>query len=201
MINFFLRRLKRAFYVFSKTTMYVIYKIGWRLEVRGRENIPSSGAVIFASNHRSYADPPLVGASVPREVHFLAKQELFYFRPFGWMIGALNAHPLNRGSDIGAIRAACQLLEEDFALIIFPEGGRSKTDDFRKFKAGVGLLAKSTGSKIVPTYIHNSGYMKKFKKLFVTFGPPISPEGFESYEAVAEAVKSEIQRMKDGSAT
>src|SRR5207253_1193849 len=83
-------------------------------------------AFAIAATHRSFADPPLVGVSVPREVHFLAKRELFRFKPFGWLIGQLNAHPLNRrAGDVSAIRQAQRILKDGHVLIVFPEGRRS----------------------------------------------------------------------------
>ena len=78
------------------------------MRVIGEERIPPTGAVIFAANHRSYmADPPLLGSATHHYVNFLAKEELFRFRPFGWLIFNLHAHPLNRkGGDVAAFKMA-----------------------------------------------------------------------------------------------
>lgn len=188
--------LRNIFHRFAQWLVHFVLTIVWRLEVHGQENIPKTGAVIIASNHRSFGDPPIVGSSIPRAVHFLAKKELFRFRPFGWLISNLNAHPLNRGGDVAAFKLAQNLLSEGNALIIFPEGGRSKTEDFRPAKAGVGMLAQMAQCPIVPTYIQNSAYMKKLKKIRVVFGPVLYAKDYGSYQDAAEAVMKKIGELK-----
>lgn len=185
-------------YEFCKGTCYWFFKLGWRLESYGLENIPESGGFIIAANHRSYADPPLVGVSISRPIHFLAKKQLFNFKPFGWLITNLNSHPLNReGGGREALRQAKKLLLEGYPITLFPEGGRSKTDEFLPPKAGVGLLAIQSQCPVVPCYIHNSGHMPKFKKLTVTFGAPIDPKPFTSYEELSKHVMNEIAKIKE----
>lgn len=174
---------------------------GWRLHVSGLENVPRTGGLIVAPNHRSYADPPLVGVAVPREVHFLAKKELFSFRPFGWFIRNLNAHPLNRAGDIAAFREAARILKGGGALIIFPEGHRMKTDELGPPKAGIGMLAATTASPILPVYIENSGYMARFRRVFLRFGKPIAPQGFSTYADIAAEVMRQIAVLKQAGRT
>jgi 1-acyl-sn-glycerol-3-phosphate acyltransferase len=171
-------------------------KLGWRLKISGIENVPLTGPLIVASNHRSFADPPLVGCTIPREVHFLAKKELFAFGPFGWFIKNLNAHPLNRAGDIGAFREATRILKSGGAIIIFPEGRRMKTDELGPPKAGIGMLAKTTGAPVLPVYIENSGYMPKFRRVSLRFGRPIDTARFAEYQAVADEVMREIGLLK-----
>ncbi len=192
------RIFHRILYDGAKNVARIFFTLGWRLSVQGKGRIPRKGPVIFAAHHRSYADPPLIGSTVPRDVHFLAKRELFNFRPFGWLIGQLNAHPLNRkAGDVGAIRAAQRLLKDGHALIVFPEGRRSKTDNLARPKAGVGMLAFLASCPVVPTYIHNSGHLVKFRKVIIRFGPPLYPHTFDSYQALAEGVMRQIQKMKE----
>jgi 1-acyl-sn-glycerol-3-phosphate acyltransferase len=158
--------------------------------------MPASGGVIVGANHRSYADPPLVGVSIPKEVHFLAKRELFLFAPFGWLISNLNAHPLNRSGDVSAFKVSQRLLEAGCVMIVFPEGRRNKSEIMAPAKAGVGLLSKITGCPIVPTYIHNSAYLKSFRKIIVTFGKPLYPEGFEDQQSLADEVMRRISELR-----
>jgi 1-acyl-sn-glycerol-3-phosphate acyltransferase len=186
-------------YRFCRFAVWLVYKIVWRLSVHGKENIPASGGFIMAANHRSYADPPLVGVAMKRPVHFMAKRELFSFKPFGWLIHNLNAHPLDRSRSVEAIRLAQSLLKAGEAVIVFPEGGRNKTDQLKPAKPGIGLLSVTTGKPVLPAYLHNSEAeaMKRLKPLSVTFGRPIDPAGYESYQALADAVMAEIQRLKN----
>src|SRR5258706_12353999 len=105
-------------YTVSKFACACFFKIGWRLEIKGLDHIPNSGPVIIAANHRSYADPPVIGLSVSRPVHFLAKKELFDFKPFGWLISRLNAHPLNRRAGVAAMKEAQRILQEGGVIIL-----------------------------------------------------------------------------------
>ncbi len=197
-----MRKIKSPFYqpflyFISKNLCYLVFKLGWRLRVRGADNVPNEGAVIIASNHRSLADPPLVGCLLKRPVHFLAKEELFSFKPFGWLISNLNAHPLKRASsDVRAFKAAREILESGNGLILFPEGRRGKTDDLQPAKAGVGMLSAMAGCPVVPVYIANSAYMKDFRPITVSYGRPLYFKDFADYQAMADGVMAEIGRLK-----
>jgi 1-acyl-sn-glycerol-3-phosphate acyltransferase len=184
-------------YPFATTVCGLIFRTFWRFKVEGMENIPVDGPAIIASNHRSYADPPLIGSGISRIVHFLAKKELFQFRPFGWLITRLNAHPINRAAGIGALKAAEEILGQGGVVIVFPEGRRGKTDDLQLFKPGVGMLAIRSGAPIVPAYIRNSGHMPQFKKVSVTYGPPLDPKAYSDYEKLAQDVMRRIQKMQE----
>ena len=188
-------------YVAVRTLAWFLFRTFWRLKVRGLENVPMSGPLIVAPNHRSYADPPLVGVAVPRPVYFLAKKELFSFPPFGWFIRQLNAHPLNRAGDIAAFREAARILKAGGGIIIFPEGRRIDGDTFGEAKAGLGMLASTTGAKILPVYIHDSARMTRFSRVEITFGKPLDPDGFSSYGDIAARVMTEIAALRSARGT
>ncbi len=181
----------------AKFVCYWVFRLVWRLRIVGAENIPKNGAFIFAANHRSYVDPPLLGSATNHYVNFLAKEELFRFRPFGWLIFNLHAHPLNRkGGDVAAFKMAKRVLADGQALIVFPEGRRSPTDELAKPRAGVGLLAQIAKSPVVPSYLHNSAYLKQFKPLTIAFGPPIWAQEGESAQALADRIMAAIAELK-----
>ena len=186
----------RILYPSIRALALFLARLGWGVRMTGTENVPRTGGLILAPNHQSYADPPLVGVSTPREVHFLAKQELFYFKPFGWLIRNLNAHPLNRAGDIGAFREASRILKAGGALIMFPEGRRMPPDTFGAPKAGVGLLANMTKTPVLPVYVHNSAYMTRFRRVSVHFGEPIDPAAFASHQDIAAEVMRRIAELK-----
>jgi 1-acyl-sn-glycerol-3-phosphate acyltransferase len=176
--------------------------------VTGRERIPKTGAVIIASNHISYYDPPVVGSGVPREVFFLAKEELFRNRVFGWLISRYNAIPLRRSvGDVGALKKAVGLLKQGRAVLMFPEGTRSLTGKLLKPKPGVGMIAALTGSPVVPAYVRGTNRLKdvflRRSRLEVAFGEPVIPSarkggrasGKEDYGEITQEVMRRIAEL------
>jgi 1-acyl-sn-glycerol-3-phosphate acyltransferase len=183
---------------------------GW--EVRGREHVPKSGAVIVASNHISFWDPVLIGTAAVREQHFLAKGELFRPSVFGWLIRSFNAIPIRRGiADMSGLSKAMDVLRARRSLILFPEGTRARSGDLRPARPGLGLLAVSTDALVVPTSILGSDrpgkWLVRQAKLRVEFGPPrtwrelagadadLEP-GRTLYESVGNGVMREIAAIR-----
>src|SRR5690625_901422 len=86
-----------AFYHFAKNLVWYLLKPLYRMEVIGSEHIPKEGPVIICSNHISNIDPPVVGGSATRVVHFLAKEELFEKKWLGFILKKVHAFPIKRG--------------------------------------------------------------------------------------------------------
>jgi 1-acyl-sn-glycerol-3-phosphate acyltransferase len=192
---------QKFLYFFCKNFVYLALKCLWRLEMHGLENIPREGGVLLASNHVSLMDPPVVGCCMPRDIFFFAKEELFRYFGFGWLIRHLNAFPVRRFEhDIGAFKHAQRLLENGKALILFPEGHRSKTGELGKPKAGAGMLACKAQVPVVPIYVENTRYIKQFKKIRVYCGPCLfmPKEAMESrnYQAFSEQIMAAIAELK-----
>ena len=187
---------RRCLYSLGRSFFYVAGRLVWRMSVKGRENIPRQGGVIITCNHMSLADPPLVGASAPRPVHFIAKQQLFEIPVLGWLILQVNAFPIRREErDVSAFKTAQRLLEAGEAVVLFPEGTRSRSGSMGRAKAGVGMLAAKSGAVVVPTCVHNTQHMNKFKKISVHFGHPMKYDGHMDYQRFSDAVLEEIRRM------
>lgn len=186
-------------------------RLGFRFEAHGREHVPASGPVLLVSNHVSVLDPPFVGGAAPRELHFLAKEELFGIPLFGRLIHALNARPVKRdGSDSRALKMALRLLREGCALLVFPEGTRGVEGRLREGKPGVGMLAVMSGAPVVPVYVSGSGRalpagraVPRPVKVRVTFGPPLhfKPRDDagrkEQYREVTEDMMQAIAQLRD----
>jgi 1-acyl-sn-glycerol-3-phosphate acyltransferase len=155
-------------------------RIFLRFQVEGLEHIPRTGPVIIACNHISFWDPPLVGSSVKRVVHFVAKAELFQNRLFGEVLSRYNSIPIHRGPQARrGLRGAEEVLGNGGAVIIFPEGTRSKTSEFLPPKAGITRLAALTRSPVVPARISGSRQIRRsmLRQVLVRirFGPPMMP--------------------------
>lgn len=138
---------------------------------------------ILAANHISNFDPPIVGGITPIAVHYLAKEELFKFKPFGKFLLMLNSIPLRRGIlDRRALGKVNEILDKNESVVIFPEGSRKNFTA----RAGIGLVAMNTKTPIVPIYIENSNHIFKcflrIKRLKVIIGNPIEVDYFKDWE-------------------
>lgn len=152
----------------------VAFTVWYHVKVEGRENIPKKGAFIFASNHRSYADPVLVVICGRGRFSFMAKSELFEKKAFGWLIRMLGAFPVERGKgDTAAIDRAISTVQNGTHLLIFPEGTRSATGKVGKGKTGVALIAAKAGADVIPVGINFEGKLHFRSKIVVRYGKPI----------------------------
>ncbi len=142
-------------------------------KVLGVERVPLDGPLIVAPVHLSLLDPPAVGTALPRGLRFMAKEELFRFKPFAALIRSLGSFPVRRGtSDTEAIRKAIAELEQGHAVLVFPEGTRNDGTTMRPINKGVALLAKRTNAKVLPVGL--SGTNRLLGKTTVCFGQPFA---------------------------
>lgn len=166
-------------YAVIKAVVKFALSIAFNLHYEGRENIPKDKAVIYVSNHRTNADPPLVGCATPRKHAFMAKEELFENRFFGGLIRWLGAFPVSRGKgDMGVIDKAVEALNDGRSLMIFPEGTRSKTGKVQKGHSGAGLISARSGKPIIPVGIVFGEKLKFRTKVTVKYGKPINPADY-----------------------
>ncbi len=184
-------------------------KILYRIKISGKEQFPKTGGFIIASNHQSYLDPPVVGSWAPRLVYFLTKAELWENKLVGWYLTHAHAVPVKRGEmDRKASRAIIGKITSGDGVTIFPEGTRSTTGEFLEPKAGIGMIAMKAECPIVPTYVSGFNRLKDVffgrAKLTITYGEMIPAEwimaqgsGKEGYQAIAQRVMREIQKIKD----
>ncbi len=148
------------------------FKSSLRFDVVGIENFPKDGGVLLCTNHIENLDPPVVGITAPRPVHFMAKEELFSVPVLGKIISNVHAFPVKRGfNDREALRKGLSVLKEGHVLGLFPEGTRSKTGELGKGMAGAGFFALRSNAAVVPCAI--IGPYKPFKRLKVVYGKPI----------------------------
>ncbi|MBT2677695.1 1-acyl-sn-glycerol-3-phosphate acyltransferase [Bacillus sp. ISL-35] len=185
-------------YSFARSLVNAVLKPVYRIEIIGRENIPADGGVLLCSNHINNLDPPVVGITAPRPVHFMAKEELFSVPVLGKIVPHLNAFPVKRGmSDREALRKGLGILKDGKVLGLFPEGTRSKTGEMGKGLAGAGFFALRSDAWVVPCAI--IGPYKAFKKLKVVYGKPIDMESIKekklNAEQTTDLIMGEIQKL------
>jgi glycerol-3-phosphate dehydrogenase (NAD(P)+) len=182
------------------TPFFLIYL---RMQRIGREHIPAEGPVILASNHRSFFDPFVIGTMTRRPVYYVAKKELFtYNRLLSWVLNALGAFPVDRGSgDQDTIETAKVILGRGEIVLMFPEGTRTRPGPLGKPRRGVGRLALETGAPVVPIAIIGTenirrGWRFRPRKVKLRAGPPLHfPKVDNASPALAGAVTDRIWPM------
>ncbi len=194
------------YYCFAYRLLYTLARILFNFRIIHPEKAFRHGGVIFAPNHASFLDPPLVGLAARRPLIYMAKRELlkgFY----GLVMSSLGAHPVDReGADIAAFRYALSVLKSGEAMVIFPEGTRTPDGQLQSGQPGIARIARRANVPIVPVYIHGtfealSRHMKKVNRSPVTIiiGDPITveeqfifPDDKEGYQACADEIMRRI---------
>lgn len=176
-----------SFYNFMLKLFSIFSKTFFKFEVIGTENIPSEGNLIIAANHKSNLDPIFVASAVDkkRKMTAIAKEELFKNKILAKILNKVEIIPINRQNPgLGTIKRILKYIKNDYALVMFPEGTRSKTDDFNNAKAGLSLFATKAKADIVPCTIYSS--YKLFKPAKIYFGKPISLEEYYKQKLTSE---------------
>jgi len=197
-------------YRFCRAIFRAYFRLYHRGSVHHAERLPREGGVILAGNHVSFLDPPLFGAACQREVFFLARDTLFRHPMANWLLRSWNCVPIKReGGDIAAMRTALRLLGEGKAVLMFPEGTRSKDGRLQEARAGIGMIVARSRATIVPMRIFGADKamprgtsVPRPAKITIVFGEPFQypfPANFdelkgEPLKAVYLDIGREIMR-------
>lgn len=196
----------KILYTIGKSLCKPVYKLIYRYKVINRNNIPDDGnGYIIAANHASFADPVLLALGQKRRMNFMAKDELFSNKFFGWLIRHLGAFPVKRGAGDGkAIKNGEDIINEGNLMAIFIEGGRSKTGELMRPRSGFAVIAQQTQVPVVPCCITKVQKRKFFAKRIVHYGEPIPFEqlGLDSIDRralrnAATIVMGKIKEMRE----
>ncbi len=173
------------FYYICKNLVWIFFHIAFSIRYENRENIPKDSTVIYAANHRTNADPPLVGSGARGRCVFMAKEELFQGNIiFKWLIQALGAFPVSRGKgDSGTLDTAVEKLNSGRSLTIFPEGTRSKDGKVHRGHSGAAVIAVRADKPIIPVGIVFGEKLKFRTPISIKYGKPIYPSEYvEDFE-------------------
>lgn len=191
------------FYNIIKGIANIVFSIFYRINYTGLEHVIMEGNIILASNHASNLDPIFLSIVFPRQVHWMAKKELFNSKVLAFLISKLGAFPVDRDNmDIGAVKNSLRILKDDKVLGVFPEGTRVKEFDLENVKSGVALLSVKSKSPIIPAYIDTN--YKLFSKVNIIIGEPIELTQYyntrpinEDYQNLGKEILQTIYGLKD----
>ena len=169
----------RSFFQILVCKMFYMirYKLVYRLEVQGLENVPKDNAYIVCPNHLSTLDPPLICGVMPRRVSFMAKKELFDIPFIRWWIDWLGAFAVNRESlGPSTIKTVMEIKKSKWVFGIFPQGTRGEVGTISGVTKGFSGLAKITKCDVLPVGIIGTQEVKRWPfsgKIIVRIGKPI----------------------------
>jgi 1-acyl-sn-glycerol-3-phosphate acyltransferase len=169
------------------------------------DNVPRSGPVLLSPNHFSQMDHFFCGMYLRRKIRFMAKSQLFGNRILNWIFFHGGVFPVRRGhGDQEAFITAHSILDRGGCVLMYAEGGRSRSRNLGEPKPGIGRLALESGVPVVPIAIHGSADVRgwkrfRFPKVTVQYGEPISFERVEapSKEQSAEVAQEIFNRVRD----
>jgi 1-acyl-sn-glycerol-3-phosphate acyltransferase len=150
----------------------------YRERVIGRKNVPRKGAVILAPNHFSQMDHFFAGVYLPRKIRFMGKSQIFGPPVLTAILKHGGVYPVRRGHrDEESMKTSFILLEQGEMLLVYAEGGRSRSGVMGEPKPGIGRIALESGAPVVPVAIHGSvgvrGWKRlRFPKVTVEYGQP-----------------------------
>ena len=195
----------------------LIYATYFRWRVYNPENVPLNGPVILACNHASFIDPPLVGSGLRRPVNYLARESLFRFPIIGAILRSWNAVPVDReGGGASGLRAILDRLLAGGAILLFPEGTRTKDGNLQSARSGIGLTVIKSDAPVVPVRVFGTfeAFSRNHKfplprRIAVKYGRPIDfsslraeakvcpkPRLKQIYQEVADRIMAEIAALQ-----
>jgi 1-acyl-sn-glycerol-3-phosphate acyltransferase len=181
----------------------------YRFRAIGVDNVPYEGPVILAPNHFSFFDHFFIAMLIRREVQFMAKSQLFRPPVLDFILTHGGTFPVRRGQkDEEAFITAHSILDRGGTVLMYAEGGRSRSKTLGQPKPGLGRLALESGAPVVPIAIHGSQHMREAKrglispKVTVHYGEPIAFEQVdhpsrEQSQAVADEIFAKVKEMYD----
>lgn len=191
---------KRLWYDALRIVCRVYAAAFLKIRCEGRQNIPGQGGALVCSNHQSQLDPVLLGMAFDNRLNYLARQSLFRFTLFRWLILSLDAIPIDReGTGLSGLKETLKRLKRGEMVLIFPEGTRTEDGEIGPLKPGFLSVAKRAGVPLLPMVLEGAyeawpkGQSFPVPKVIqVEIGRPIPPGEIERLSE--EAVMAELDR-------
>ena len=158
-----------------------LYRFYFRWRVFNAERVPLEGPVILAANHASFLDPPLIGSGLRRGINYLARESLFRFPGMGALLRSWQVVPVDRdGGGAAGLKTILDRLLAGGAIILFPEGTRTRDGRLQPARSGIGLTVIKSDAVVIPVRTFGTfeayGRNQKFPRPFpvaVKYGEPM----------------------------
>ncbi len=198
-------------YWFLRLCCSAAYRFVGGLKIYGRENLIEDGPAIYAANHASYLDPPLIGVTTRKAIYYLARKSLFEEKPICYVLPFLNLVPVDTtGKDMSAVKKIIQLLQNQRRVVLFPEGTRTHDGSLQRAQPGLGLIVAKTFAPVVPIRIFGTfeAFPRGAKRirmvpLSVVVGAPlrfskedVGSGGREDYQRISDRVMAAIGALE-----
>ena len=188
-----MKKDKMYMYRFLKPVLGLIFKLYYNPKIIGKENILKEGSILIVGNHKHLFDQCLAIIATKRPIHYMAKKEYFKGK-FAWFFKMVGCIPVDRSrKDENAKKKALEVLNNGYALGLFPEGTRNKTEQFLlPFKYGAVSMANKTDSYLVPFGI-TGDYKFRSKNLMIRFGKPFKAD--DDLEKANKKLEAEVEKL------
>lgn len=188
-----MKKDKMYMYRFLKPVLGLIFKLYYNPTIIGKENILKEGSILIVGNHKHLFDQCLAIIATKRPIHYMAKKEYFEGK-FAWFFKMVGCIPVDRSrKDENAKKKALEVLYNGYALGLFPEGTRNKTEQFLlPFKYGAVSMANKTDSYLVPFGI-TGDYKFRSKNLMIRFGKPFKAD--DDLEKSNKKLEAEVEKL------
>jgi len=167
-------------YTFVRILVSLPTLLIYRVRAIGVENVPRRGPLVLAPNHFSQMDHFFAGLYLRRKIRFMAKSQMFGPPVLTYIYKHGGVFPVRRGQhDEESFKTAFAILDQGEMLLVYAEGGRSRSYELGEPKPGIGRIALESGAPVVPVAIHGSARVRRWKRLrfpkvTVQFGEPLS---------------------------
>ena len=150
--------------------------LGWSFRATGRTNVPKTGPVLLLANHQSMLDPVPLDMASPRPLSFLARHNVFRNRLWARVLRYYGGIPIDRGHGKDGLRAVIDVLARGEAVVVFPEGERTRAGAVQPLKAGVTLIVEQFDGPVVPVGIAGAFEAWPWHRLLPRFCPLFLPD-------------------------
>lgn len=168
------------------------------------DRVPRKGAVVLAGNHQSFFDPLLVGACLDRRACYLARETLFRVPVLGWLLKRYDCLPVPRESMAPrkALEICVRVLQKGRALVLFPEGTRSRAGRLQPLKRGITLVARRSGAPVLPILIRGTyalwprdKFLPRPGKVQIIYGHPLTIDPTESADSFMDRLSCAYRHL------